>query len=251
MHSRHLHILANDLRHSVRVLAKTPRFVIVSLLAIVLGVSASSIVFSLIDAVLLRSLPYGNADRLVYMWTPSPSTAGGERERQPAFADMVAWRRMSLSFQDITAMQRYIAVLNDGSPERMGAARVLGNFFETLEAHPQLGRSFDAEDDRPGKQFVVVLSDRIWQSRFRGDPAVLGKIIQIDRQPYRVIGVMPKEFSYPHGNDFPGQYQFGSLPRTDLWTPAGRSRFRWFRCGYRQTARGSDLVASAVRNDGD
>ncbi len=212
--------MLSDLRHGVRVLTKTPKFVIAALLAIVLGVSATTIVFSLINAVLLRSLPYGNAERLVYMWTPSPSTAGGERERQPTYADMVAWHRMSLSFQDITAMQRYIAVLNDGSPERMGAARVLGNFFQTLEAHPQLGRAIEAADDRPGKQLVVVLSDRIWQSRFGGDPAVLGKTIHIGRQLYRVIGVMPKQFSYPHGNDFPGQYQFGSLLRTDLWVPA-------------------------------
>jgi predicted permease len=216
----HLHILADDLRHGARGLAKTPRFVIAALLAIVLGVSATTTVFSLINAVLLRSLPYGNAERLVYMWTPSPSTAGGERERQPSYADMVAWRTMSRSFQDITAIQRYMALLNDGSPERMGAARVLGNFFQTLEAHPQLGRTIDTDDDQLGKRWVVVLSDRIWQSRFRGNPTVLGKTIHIDRQPYRVIGVMPKEFSYPHGNDFPGQYQFASLPRTDIWVPA-------------------------------
>ena len=114
----HLHILADDLRHGARVLAKTPRFVIAALLTIVLGVSATTTVFSLINAVLLRSLPYGNPERLVYMWTPSPSTAGGERERQPSYADMVAWRTMSRSFQDITAMRRYIALT--------GARRGLG-----------------------------------------------------------------------------------------------------------------------------
>lgn len=162
----HLHVLAGDLRHGARVLGKTPGFVIAALLAITLGVSATTTVFSLIDAVLLRSLPYGNAERLVYMWTPSPSTAGRELERQPSYADMAAWRTMSRSFQDIAAFERSIALLNDGSPERMGAARVLGNFFQTLEARPQLGRAIDPDDDRPGKQWVAVLSDRLWQSRF-------------------------------------------------------------------------------------
>jgi putative ABC transport system permease protein len=132
---------------------------------------------------------------------------------------MAAWRTLSRSFQDLTAMQRYIALLNDANGDRIGAARVLGNFFKTLQAQPELGRTITADDDRPGKQWVVVLSDRVWRLRFGGDPGVLGKTVHIDRQPYRVIGVMPKEFSYPHGNDFPGQDQFGSLPRTDIWVP--------------------------------
>jgi putative ABC transport system permease protein len=215
----HLHILAADLRYGVRVLAKTPGFVFAALLAIVLGVSATTTVFSLIDAVLIRSLPYGNAERLVYMWTPLPGAAGLPRELHPYYADMAAWRKMSHSLQDITAMQRYIALLNDESPLRIGAAKVLGNFFQTLDTSPQLGRAIGAEDDRPGNQLAVVISDGLWHSRFGGDPGVLGKTIRIDSQSRRVIGVMPKGFSYPHGNDFPGQYQFASLPRTDLWVP--------------------------------
>jgi hypothetical protein len=107
-----------------------------------------------------------------------------------------------------------------GNAERVGAARVLGNFFRTLEAHPQLGRALEAKDDRVGGPLVAVISDALWRSRFGGDSAVLGRIIQLDRRAYRVVGVMPKEFSYPHGNDFPGQYQFASLARTDLWVPA-------------------------------
>jgi hypothetical protein len=107
-----------------------------------------------------------------------------------------------------------------GNAERVGAARVLGNFFRTLEAHPQLGRAIEAKDDRVGGPLVEVISDAPWRSQFGGDSAVLGRIIQLDRRAYRVVGVMPKEFSYPHGNDFPGQYQFASLARTDLWVPA-------------------------------
>ncbi|HEX4232412.1 MAG TPA: ABC transporter permease [Bryobacteraceae bacterium] len=216
----HLRILVSDVRYSTRVWLKSPGFVLTALFAIVLGVSATTTVFSLINAVLIRPLPYKNAQRLVYMWTPSPNTAGLPRERQPFYGDIATWRDLSHSFENITALRRYIALLSGVRPEHVGAANVLGNFFQTLGAAPELGRAIDANDDHPGKQFVVVISDGVWHSRFGGDPAVLGKSVQIDRQSYQVIGVMGREFSYPHGTDFPGQYQFASLPRTDIWLPA-------------------------------
>jgi predicted permease len=218
--SEHVSILAADMRHSIQVLAKTPRFAFAALLVITLGVSVTTVVFSLINAVLLRSLPYGHAERLAYIWTPSPSTLGAEVERNPYYFDMLAWQRTCRSFERITTFQRYSALLNEQTPQRIGAARVLGNFFRTLEADAQLGRTIGPDDSLPGKEWVVVLSDSLWRSRFGADPGVVGKTVQIDRQNYRVIGVMPKEFSYPHGNDFPGQYQFASLPRTDIWVPA-------------------------------
>ena len=83
-----------------------------------------------------------------------------------------------------------------------------------------MGRLIDAADDRPGAEPVAVISDSLWRSRFGGDPNVIGRMIHVDSQAYRVAGVMPREFSYPHGNDFPGQYQFASLRRTDVWVPA-------------------------------
>src|SRR5579871_1174085 len=208
------------MRHSARILLRSPGFTVASLFAIVLGVSATATVFSLVDAVLIRSLPYGNVERLVYLWTPIPGASGLRREIPPYYADFAAWRRTSRSFENITTMQRFLASLGDTSPERIGAARVLGNFFETLQARPQIGRTIGVEDDRPGKQFVAVISDALWRSQFGGNPAVLGKTLRFDHQSYRVVGVMPREFSYPHGNDFPGQSQFAWLPRTDIWVPA-------------------------------
>jgi hypothetical protein len=175
------------------------------LLAIVLGVSSTTVVFSLINAVLIRSLPYRNAERLVYMWTPVPGTAGLPREIGPYYSDVIAWQRDSKSFKAITGLRRYVALLTGESPQRVGGARVLGNFFLTLEARPQLGRTLQPEDDRPGNQFVAVISDVLWRSRFAGHPNAIGKTVLINRQPYRVIGVMPQEFSYPGGNDFPHQ----------------------------------------------
>ena len=211
--------MAAGILRSARVLAKSPGFVFASLLAIILGVSAGTVVFSLINAVLIRSVPYGNADRLVYLWTPLPIATGLPRELPPFYSDLTAWRKLSHSFTDIAAMQRFVAFLNGEKPLRIGAARVSGNFFRTLDARAELGRISGANDDDPAKPLVAVLSDGLWRSRFAADQNVLGNTIQLDGLSYRVIGVMPKEFSYPHGNDWPGQSQFASLARTDVWVP--------------------------------
>jgi putative ABC transport system permease protein len=209
-----------DFKHGVRALGKTPGFVLAALLAIVLGVCATTTVFSLVHAVLLRSLPYETPERLVYIWTPSPRVPDLPRERSPFYSDILAWQHTSGSFSSITTMQRYVAVLHDGSAQRIGAARVLGNFFQTLGTSPQLGRLIDAVDDSPAAERVAVISDGLWRSRFGGDMNTIGRTIHVDSQTYRVVGVVPQEFSYPHGNDFPGQYQFASLRRTDVWVPA-------------------------------
>ncbi len=216
----HVSILAGDLRYCLRVLQKSPGFVCAALLAIILGVSATTTVFSLINAVLIRPLPYDSPERLVYMWAPAPNVGGIERETPPFYADIVSWQKTSHSFENITAMRRYIALLQGSSPQRLGGARVFGNFFETLGATAQLGRLIGKDDDQPGRQFVTVISDKLWRSRFGGAPDAVGKSLQIGRQRYRVVGVMRKEFSYPHGIDFPGQYELAWLPRTDLWVPA-------------------------------
>jgi len=115
----HLHILAADIHHGARALAKTPKLIFAALLAIVLGVCATTTVFSLVHAVLLRSLPYGNPERLVYLWTPAPHVPDLPRERAPFYSDILAWQKTSHAFTNITAMQRYLAVLNDGSTQRV------------------------------------------------------------------------------------------------------------------------------------
>jgi putative ABC transport system permease protein len=212
-------ILAADVHQSARRLAKAPGFTLVALLVIALGLSATTTVFSLIDAVLLRSLPYGEPDRLVYMWAPIDEFKALDQESPPPYADLMDWRKMSHSFTYITGLQQRIALLGDGNPERVGCAAVLGNFFQTLKAAPQLGRAIDADDDRPGQPRVAVISDALWRTRFAGNPDAVGKTIRMDSQDYRVIGVMPKDFGYPHGADFPTP-QFAALKRTDVWIPA-------------------------------
>lgn len=192
----------------------------IATLAIVLGISSTTTVFSLINAVLIRSLPYGNPKSLTYIWSPLREVVGVEKEIAPFQTDVIAMQNANRSLTKITAVQRYIAYIGGVRALRIGAARVLGNFFQTMESHAKLGRVLVPDDDQPGKQFVAVISDALWRSRFGGDPNIIGKTMRIDRNTYRLIGVMQKEFSYPHNLDFPGQYQFGWLSRTDIWTPA-------------------------------
>src|SRR5262249_8670348 len=128
----HLHILGADLKHNARTLGKTPGFVLTALLAIVLGVCAPTTVFSPVHAVLIHSLPDGEQEGLVYIWTPAPNVPDLPRERSPFYSDIAAWQKTSHSFSSITTMQRYLAMLRDGNAQRVGAAKVLGNFFKTL-----------------------------------------------------------------------------------------------------------------------
>jgi hypothetical protein len=138
----HLHIFAADLKHSARVLGKAPGFVLAALLAIVLGVCATTTVFSLVHAVLIHSLPYGNPERLVYIWTPAPHVPDLPRERSPFYPDIAAWQKTSHSFTSITTMQRYLAVLHDGNAQRVGGAkgrRVWAIFSRRLKPARSLG----------------------------------------------------------------------------------------------------------------
>lgn len=214
----HLSILARDLRHSVRLFAQAPGFTVTALAALALGIGAAVTIFTLIDTVLIRSLPVGDPARLVYMWTPIPRYRSLPREISPTFADEMAWRSGSRSFSYITAFQQHMLTwYPGGDPLRIGGAMVQGNFFETLQAKPLLGRTIDANDDRPGQERVAVISYALWSTHFGADPAALGKSMQLGNLTYRIIGVMPPEFVYPHANDFP--FTIAGLARTDVWTP--------------------------------
>ena len=214
----HLSLLARDLRHSLRLFAQALGFTATALAALALGIGAAVSIFTLINTVLIRSLPFGDPARLVYLWTPIPRYRSLPREMSPSFADVMAWRSASRSFADITGFQQHMLTwYAGGDPVRIGGAMVQGNFFETLQAAPLLGRTIDANDDRPGQGRVVVISYALWNTHFNADPAALGKSMQLGGLPYRIIGVMPPEFVYPHANDFP--FAIAGLPRTDAWVP--------------------------------
>ena len=214
----HLAILRDDIRYGARMWAKTPGFTAVALLVIALGIGATTTVFSLVNAVLLRSLPYGEADKLVYMWRPTKKLPQLPLELSPVPADVIAWQTRNTSFTDITAFEQTLVLLTGGQPIRVNACKVFGNFFQTLQVHPQLGRMIDGQ----GPEQVAVLSDALWHARFGGASDVLEKNIEINQKRYRVIGVMPKGFAYPHANDFPGDL-YNTRGETELWIPMALS----------------------------
>lgn len=214
----HLHVAWGDLRYGARTLAKAPAFTAVALLAMAFGIGATTAVFSLVNAVLIRSLPYGDAQRLVYVWTPNPRFEGTPREMSPLTADYYDWLRMSRSFSDLALFhQEMFNVPGAETVVRMGGARVTGNFFQTLRVLPAMGRTIGAEDDQPGREHVAVISDRLWHSRFGADPSVLGKMQPLNREFYQIVGVMPAPFVYPHDGDFP--YGINGLKAADVWIP--------------------------------
>jgi putative ABC transport system permease protein len=218
----HFQILTRDVKHSVRLLANAPGFTATALLALALGVGASVIIFSLIDAVLLRSLPFGAPERLVYIWSPLPRYEPVARELGPSYPDVVAFREMSHSFTDITAVRQRMLTVNAGQgPMRVGVAIVLGNFFHTIQVAPLMGRTIEPADDQPGQAPVAVISYDLWRSQWNLDPAVLERTVRLGAEAYRIVGVMPAGFGYPHENDYPNA--MATLKRTDIWIPAQRT----------------------------
>ncbi len=221
----HWHILVSDLRYGARMLAAAPAFTAVALLVIALGIAATTSIFSLVNAVLLRSLPYGHPEQLVYLWSPNTRWSAGSKvpqEMAPNTADFYDWQRLSHSFSSMTTLKSTsINIVRDGIANRIGAAFVTGAFFKTLDVVPEMGRSIGAADDQPGHEHVAVVSDAFWRSHLNSDEHTLGKQIQLNRDKYTVIGIMPKGFGYPFVGDIP--YSHSGLERTDIWLPLAYS----------------------------
>jgi putative ABC transport system permease protein len=210
-------MLLQDLRYGLRLFAKSPGFTAIAVLTMALGIGASTAVFSLLNGVLIQSLPYGDPARLVYVWSPIPRLPDVPREIGPNWPDYVDWVRMSHSFSSLAAWDSgyFNAAGKTGTTEIPGT-RVSGNFFSTLEASAQLGRTIVPEDDDPRAARVAVISDAFWRSRFAAAASVLGSVLELDRQPYRIIGVMPPRFGYPHATDTPYDSR---EKQTDIWVP--------------------------------
>ncbi|SRR5579871_599308 len=216
----HFAILKSDLRVGVRVFAKSPVTTFVALLSMALGIGAATAVFSLVYAVLLRAFPYGDVSRIAYVWTPNPKFTGAPRELGPSVPDFAAWRKEQRSFTELAGFNEgHFRVKSGNSVSNYDGAWVTGNFFQTLRANAELGRTIVPDDDQPGHDLVAVISDAMWHADFGGAPDVLGKTIAHSKQTFVIIGVMPHEFSYPHSSDFPPTIL--NVERADLWMPFG------------------------------
>ncbi|MDQ3907588.1 MAG: ADOP family duplicated permease, partial [Acidobacteriota bacterium] len=185
--------LWQDVRYGARMLAKSPGFAVVTILALALGIGANSAIFSVVNGVLLRPLPYKTASRLVFMgeWSqqvPNMSVS------YPNFLD---WRAQSHSFDQLAAFRSNGYVLTGaGEPERLTAREVSQEFFPALGVAPAMGRNFVADEDRAGGNKTVILSYGLWQRRFGGDPSVVGKTLTLNNEGYTVVGILPQTFEW-------------------------------------------------------
>jgi predicted permease len=218
----------HDIRYGLRVLCKNPGFAIIAVLTLSLGVGSSAIIYSLVDTILLRPLPYPNASRVAMLWlvAPAGSFFGTQSipwepqefrllgKRQTAFQNLGAFKKQSFNLTGVTP------------PERLEGARVSAGFFPALGVSPLLGRTFNSSEEQQGHEYVAVLSSRLWKSRFGGDTHILNKRIELDGDRYTVIGVMPASFVLPNTEGMPPIVEMPKEPQ--FWVP---------------------LVFSAVEND--
>jgi putative ABC transport system permease protein len=202
-----IHTLTQDIRYGVRMLLKNPAFTLLAIVTLALGIGANTAIFSVVNAVLFRSLPYVNADELVTVFM---SSRGDEPESRIPFAPagFLNLRANSKSFSDVAALSNKgwpVNLTNAGEPERLQGFQVSSNLFSLLGINPEQGRTFAPDEDRPGSNHVVVLSNDFWQRRFGKDASVVGKTLTLNGESYTVIGVMPSDFSF--------------YAKTDVWTP--------------------------------
>lgn len=182
----------HDLRYGARMLLKRPGFTATVLFTLALGIGANITIFSVVNAVLLRPLPYADADRLVYLWSAVPMQ--NIKETASAYATISEWREQNTSFDDLAVFDPTSVTLTGAAdPERVMSIRTSANLFPLLGVAPSLGRTFTA-DEVQQKARVVVLSYGLWQRRFGASPGILGQMVEIDGTSSQVIGVMPESF---------------------------------------------------------
>jgi predicted permease len=183
-----------DIRHGLRLFRKSPLFTLVAVGTLALGIGANTVIFSVVDAVVIRALPYGDPDRVVVLWEDA-SRAGFARNT-PAPGNFTDWRRMNRTFADMAATRGSTASLTgDGTPEQILGRATTPNFFSVLGVRPLLGRTYTDAEDRDGAP-VVVVSYGLWQRRYGGDAAIVGRMIVMNDSRSEIIGVMPPSFAF-------------------------------------------------------
>ena len=189
--------MKKDIQYALRQLLKHPAFSIIAILALALGIGANTAIFSVVNAVLLRPLPYPAPEQLVWIWGTNPlNDIPKENASYPDYAD---WRAQAQSFQFMGGFAQTAPILtgSEGEPERLPGGYSMGDFFNALGIEPVLGRKFLPEENETGKNRVVILSHALWQRRFGGDPRIVGQQITISGNPHTVVGILPATFQDP------------------------------------------------------
>lgn len=199
--------ILQDVRYAVRQLRKNPGFAGVAVLTLALGIGANTAIFSMVNAILLRPLPYPDADRLAIVWEQNPHR--GWFENIVSGANFLDWRKRNRVFSDMAAFEsNSFNLVGNGKPEEVAGERVTTNLFSVLGVQPVLGRMFLPEEETGGRDAVIV-SYGLWQQRFGGDPAIVGKQISLNGELYPIVGVLPATFSDDYSASF--------APHSEVW----------------------------------
>ena len=216
--------MLNDVRYALRLLTKSPSFTLIALLTIALGIGASTAVFGVIDATLLRPLPYRAPDRIVMLWRKAPPSVNiGYSEVPWNRADFLDFASTSRSLEAVGAFKAdTFNLTGSGQPQQLSGLRATAGFFRALGVGVAIGRTYTDGEDLPGQQPVVILSDALWRAQFGADPRIVGRTIDLNGVAHDVIGVMPPGFAFPRAAEMPGSFDF---PREiQLWVPAALAR---------------------------
>ena len=202
--------LWQDLRYSVRMLVKNPGFTAVAVIALALGIGANTAIFSVVNTVLLRPLPYRDPEQLMMVF--EDSRAHGYPRDNPTIANFLDWRNQNTVFESMAAIAgTSLNLTGAGDPERLVGYRVSASFFPMLGVNPELGRWFTPEEDQDGAARVAIIGHRLWQRRFGADPNIVGKALTLSGGSVTVVGVMPAGFGF-------------YSPEDELWVPMAFSR---------------------------
>src|SRR5262245_33304623 len=197
-----------DLRFGARTLFRSPGFAAIAVLTLAIGIGANAAIFSVVNAVLLRPLPWSEPDRAVMIW--SKWTAFDKT--WVATGEVVDYRKRSRTLQEVATWgSGQVNLTGDGEPERVSAANVSANTFSTLGVQPLIGRTFTAQEDMPNGPRLVVLGFGLWNRRYSGDDSIVGRSILINGNAFEVVGVMPPGFVLPT--------DFGNPEPSQLWSP--------------------------------
>jgi putative ABC transport system permease protein len=210
--------LIKDIRFGIRGLIKRPGFTSIAVITLALGIGANTAIFSVVNATLLRPLPFKDPKRIVMMWGYLPKFAQTSDRLPSSAGNYLGLIKQTQTLQELAAFRQWSWQLTHaGDPEQLQGVRVSANFFEALGASPALGQTFKPEQDQEGAAPVAIISHRFWQREFASDQNVLGKSLTLDGHTVTVVGVMPRDFDFPGGANMVPGLQFAT--RNDIWMP--------------------------------
>jgi predicted permease len=212
--------LIQDLRYGLRMLAKNPGFTAVAILTLALGIGANTAIFSMVNSVLLRPLAYREAQQLYLVREIIPELSRTYPTLPANLPNFRVWQRDCHSFDSVAIVEPYdMTLTRDGEAEQIPGGRASANLFDVLGVAPELGRTFLPQEDTPGNDHVVILTDSFWRNRFHGDPEIVGRSITLDGKAFQVVGILPASFRFPKGAQLGLFTEFP--PRTDYFKPLG------------------------------